>query len=313
MASMKVPDPADGLLERIRAEINALPDGPVDSLDVQVLNALAHGLRSGGALEQAVAAYRLMLTAIAEREVTPTDGMYDPVLDLLTLQAQALADLDRQAEAADCLAAAERRFTTRFGPRPDMSNFVVEVDRRRIDTAARECARKSSRSARPIYSSDRLRRDAAARAIASADEVRQKAARLERQHRPRAAVRTMIWPERDVPPSSGRVLRALEPFLRDPAKTDFVVLDTDGGFVQFALDADDRLLGEAVSSAYRSERLSEDQHSALLALGWTLPAATGNYIRVWRSPINVDDLASVVVATLAVYGSNLDTLSATYG
>jgi hypothetical protein len=90
----------------------------------------------------------------------------------------------------------------------------------------------------------------------------------------------------------------------------FVIFDVKGPkhwFVQFAVDGNGGLWGEAVSNEFlgEGEQLSPEQEDRLVGLGWHRPEALYdrgdepvNYFREWKGRADLKDSARLAATTL---------------
>lgn len=85
---------------------------------------------------------------------------------------------------------------------------------------------------------------------------------------------------------------------------EFVVFEGGTGFVQFTVPGP-TLYGEAVANGYldAARQLSAAQVQRIRDLGWHAPTADpGNFWQTWAHP-DLGEMATLVVATLAIYGA----------
>lgn len=106
-------------------------------------------------------------------------------------------------------------------------------------------------------------------------------------------------PERTLAEQVGRLMARPE--------LDFLIVEWDASrrlYLQFA-PTPYGLHAETVGDRYLEprHRLRGEQHDALRALGWSEPAASGNWERTWPVGTEPDDVASVCTATMQVYGT----------
>lgn len=118
---------------------------------------------------------------------------------------------------------------------------------------------------------------------------------------------------------SSRLRNTLPGLLNSPVDSHMIVslVESDNYFIQFAVDDDEGLIGEAVSNSFLAteEQLNEAAQKQLLQMGWEPPEVdsprkTGldsrrvNYYRIWKAPVPIEEAVDLAVQTaFEVYGA----------
>jgi hypothetical protein len=107
-----------------------------------------------------------------------------------------------------------------------------------------------------------------------------------------------------------RIADAIREVCDEGNAVEFVIFEGGTGFVQFTVPGP-ALYGEAVANGYLepAQQLSAAQIQRIHDLGWHPPTAEpGNFWQTWTQP-DLGELATLVVATLAVYGAAPDEIA----
>lgn len=107
-----------------------------------------------------------------------------------------------------------------------------------------------------------------------------------------------------------RIADALQSLCDEGNAVEFVVFEGGTGYVQFAVPGP-ALYGKAVANGYLepARQLSAAQIRQIGDLGWHAPTADpGNFFQTWAQA-DLGELATLVVASLAVYGATPDDIT----